>query len=105
MGYEPTLYELEAITNEALYRRLEEHILNFPNPLPIEDYVYRCDVWEMVNKALRAEIARRVAPPPPWWPAPRENPPSPRRRPCLTAIGIYVGALALAAGAGALIHR
>jgi hypothetical protein len=101
MGDTATLVGIKAITNDVLYIRLANHILCFPNPHPVEDYVYRCDVWEMVNKALQAEIGRRRATPPSWWPA-REKPPAPRRR-HLMAVGIYAGVLALAAAAGAMI--
>ncbi|GIH10872.1 hypothetical protein Rhe02_89390 [Rhizocola hellebori] len=93
---------MRAIPDEELYVQLANHQLNFPTPLPVEDYVYRCDVWEMVNKALHAEIARRRATPPPWWPQPREKLATSTRR-HLTALGIYTGILTLAGAAGAVI--
>jgi len=104
MGETPTLTGIQTVPNEVLFQRLANHQRRFPNPLPIEDYASRCDVWEMVNKALRAEIAQRKAPPPHWWPAPRERPPSAMNR-HLVAIAIYGCSLALAGTAGALLAR
>ena len=102
---DPILSDLKQVSDETLYRRLVLLRQRFPEPLPEEDYVFRCDLWEMANKAVRAEIRRRAATPPPWWPR-REEPAPPARRPLLgpavmclaTIVGatILFGPLALA---------
>lgn len=82
MSDDPLMQELRTVSDETLYLRLTLLGHRFPTDYKELDYEYRRDVWESVNKAIRAEIRRRKAPPPPWWgsPAAREETPPRRHR-------------------------
>lgn len=60
------LHDLSRVSDETLYHRLVLLRQRFPSDGTAEDYIYRCDTWEMANKAVRAEIRRRRAVPPQW---------------------------------------
>ncbi len=87
------LGDLKCVSDEMLYRRLVALHQRFPAESPAEDYVYRCDLWEMANKAVRAEIKRRNAPPPPWWPLPEPTLPA-AKRPRLSVAVVYLATVA-----------
>lgn len=94
----PMLGGLRTVSDDNLYQRLFVHRQRMPSKHPAIDYVYRLDLWEMVNKAIRAEIARRKAPPPPWWPVLSPKPAVPQRnRKATIAVAAYLGLLALVA--------
>ncbi|WP_166380675.1 hypothetical protein [Catellatospora methionotrophica] len=62
--------DLRTVSDDTLYLRLKLLAHRLPTDYKELDYEYRRDVWETVNKAIRAEIRRRKAPPPPWWGTP-----------------------------------
>ena len=105
MSDEPVLADLRSASDEDLYRRLFIHRLNAPSA-GSPDYAYKSDVWEVVNKAIRREIARRKAPPPAWWPQTRPAPRTPRigRRAVVVAV-IYLVLLSMILTAAARIGR
>ncbi|GIH06412.1 hypothetical protein Rhe02_44790 [Rhizocola hellebori] len=105
MRDEPVLTDLRSASDEELYRRLFIHGLNAPSG-GSPDYAYKSDIWEVVNKAIRSEIARRKAPPPDWWPDTRPAPRPPRvsRRAMVIAV-IYLCLLAMILTAAARIGR
>ncbi|MEV0459681.1 hypothetical protein [Catellatospora methionotrophica] len=90
--------DLRSVSDETLYLRLTLLAHRLPTDYKELDYEYRRDLWETVNKAIRAEIRRRKAPPPPWWSssAAREQAPARRRR-------YAAGYLASIAAAGLLV--
>jgi hypothetical protein len=105
MRDEPVLTDLRLASDEELYRRLFIHWLNTPSG-GTPDYVHKLDIWEVVNKAIRSEIARRKAPPPTWWPEtrPARRPPRVARRAVIMAV-IYLCLLGLILTAAARIGR
>jgi hypothetical protein len=106
MNDEPVLTGLRQVSDETLYLRLLVHQRNAPTDGSAEDYYYRADLWEIVNKAIRKEVVRRKATPPRWWPA---RPPQPRQprlnRHSITAAIMYLGVLAVIAAAATRLSR
>ncbi len=82
MSDDPLMQDLRTVSDETLYLRLTLLAHRFPTDYKELDYEYRRDLWETVNKAIRAEIRCRKAPPPAWWnsSAVREETPPRRNR-------------------------
>jgi hypothetical protein len=68
MRNEPIIHELGQVSDETLYARLAMLRQRLPQDYRALDYEYRRDAWETANKAVQAEIRRRKAAPPAWWP-------------------------------------
>ncbi|MDI1461400.1 hypothetical protein QEZ54_10505 [Catellatospora sp. KI3] len=67
---DPMLRDLKEVSDETLYVRLIRIRQRFPTDYSAEDYEFRRDTWERANRAVREEITRRDAKPPPWLPLP-----------------------------------
>ncbi len=90
---DPILRDLRLVSDETLFARLVLLRQRFPADSGSEDWIYRCDTWELANKAVRAEIRRRKATPPTWW---VQAQPPPRRLPLLTTGAVFLLLLTLA---------
>ena len=56
---DPLLRDLKEVDDETLFVRLIRIRQRFPTDYAAEDYVLRRDTWEIVNRTVRDEIARR----------------------------------------------